>query len=254
MNEEKMPLDYYLEICDNIAKAGFSQVGICGGEPTDFPYLKEVVKYLHSLGLLVNLYSNLTHQEVVWSLIDYLNSLSIPLDSINYIPSMRSVGHCENVLNFLDELEEKAAPGLIVKIGTVVTSKNIDEILKVCECLKKYKILDVWKLYQYSPGGRCKSRIEEFKITEKEFLDVTSECSFENKTPKIITRTREQTKGYCVIMDPKGDFYIYDEEYIPTNKNIFRNSIEEITDMYNETENLNQKNWRSDNGNCSNAE
>lgn len=240
--EANRSLDFYLMICDKIKDAGFKNVGICGGEPTKFQFLTEVIKYLHLLDIDVSLYTNCTNKEIIMDVIDYLYAISIPLDSISYIDIMRNEKHFVNVLDVLNFLENKNNLQTIVKIGTVVTKANIHEISRICEFISTYKKINVWKLYQYSPGGRCQENSKKFEIDKKQFKEATSKIVLENK--KIITRTREQTKGYCVLMSQSGDFYLYDEEYIPTYTNIFKDSIDTITQLYNGEENKKQKDWK----------
>ena len=44
-------------------------------------------------------------------------------------------------------------------------------------------------------------------------------------------------------MNQVGEFYYYNEDYFSTGANIFSNSKEEITEVYNASINIVQKDW-----------
>lgn len=235
--------EFYYSLCDRIKRIGFSRVGLCGGEPTLFPYLDEIVKYMHSIQLEVSLYTNLCQSKRVLDLVEYVYALSIPLDSINYIEGMRNSRHFEHVAKFFENLKEINSKKPLIKVGTVVTAKNIDEIEKIGKFLANQNCVDVWKLYQYSPGGKCKDNADSYLINDKDFNSAVEACKKSVNSLQIIPRTREQTNKYCVLMNQVGEFYYYNEDYFSTGANIFSNSKEEITEVYNASINIVQKDW-----------
>jgi MoaA/NifB/PqqE/SkfB family radical SAM enzyme len=242
--------DYY-KLCDRIKKLGFEKVTICGGEPTLNKYIVVIVQYLYQIGIKVIFYTNGIELEVIKQVVNYIDYLSLPIDSVwdhkmeQESPELRSLDQIKNVFHVLDYLEETHKQHLLrVKIGTVVTKKNINNLMDVYESIRKYSIIKHWRLYQFSPGEKGRLYRDEYEISDEEYSNIQEKFSALNKDGFTISfRTKSDNVGYCIIMDQEGEIFKYNEKYEKMNLNIFDKTLREIISAYDIDKNIKQKEW-----------
>lgn len=235
-----------LQICGRLIEVGVRTVTLCGGEPFHYPGLLAVVRKLAVGGIQVVLYTSTTSdRHDLKQLVPHLNFISLPIDAVtpSVVEQMRGANQFARVSAVLRELRAlPARPN--IKIGTVVTKQNIGDLRVIYEFLCAQEIIDVWRLYQFSPYGIGKRHQDLFEISEEAFRAAAAEMKKGHIHGfSISERSREENIGYCMIMDSGGSFYRYEEKYIPLGITIF-DRIEEVAEQYNQKKHQLQKSWQ----------
>lgn len=160
------------EILNNLIKDGVNNITWTGGEALLYPNLKELLKISQENGIKNKLITNgmvLAQNENMREILDYLDSLTLSLDTINDDTNEelgRGKNHFEEVKTILDYVKGKS---LKVNINTVVSKKNINEMEQLGEFLNNYNI-SKWKFFKFMPLRETAERNkDEFAITDAEF-------------------------------------------------------------------------------------
>lgn len=111
----------------------------------------------------------LAQNENMREILDYLDSLTLSLDTINDDTNEelgRGRNHFEEVKVILDYVKGR---NLKVNINTVVSKKNINEMEQLGEFLNNYNI-SKWKFFKFMPlRETAEKNKDEFEITDAEF-------------------------------------------------------------------------------------
>ena len=160
------------EILNNLIKDGVNNITWTGGEALLYPNLKELLKISQENGIKNKLITNgmvLAQNENMREILDYLDSLTLSLDTINDDTNEelgRGRNHFEEVKTILDYVKNK---NLKININTVVSKKNINEMEQLGEFLNNYNI-SKWKFFKFMPlRETAEKNKDEFAITDAEF-------------------------------------------------------------------------------------
>lgn len=160
------------EILNNLIKDGVNNITWTGGEALLYPNLKELLKISKENGIKNKLITNgmvLAQNENMREILDYLDSLTLSLDTINDDTNEelgRGRNHFEEVKVILDYVKGR---NLKVNINTVVSKKNINEMEQLGEFLNNYNI-SKWKFFKFMPlRETAEKNKDEFEITDAEF-------------------------------------------------------------------------------------
>lgn len=160
------------QILNNLIKDGVNNITWTGGEALLYPNLKELLKISKENGIKNKLITNgmvLAQNENMREILDYLDSLTLSLDTINDDTNEelgRGRNHFEEVKTILDYVKGK---NLKVNINTVVSKKNINEMEQLGEFLNNYNI-SKWKFFKFMPlRETAEKNKDEFAITDAEF-------------------------------------------------------------------------------------
>lgn len=168
------------EIIDNIAKAGICKLTFAGGEPFLVPDIKDLICYAKDKGLMVGATSNgiklMENPELREFCFKNLDWLTLSLDgSCKEVQAAmtRNTRHVENVKAIMNEYSkyEKNMQKCNMKINTLVSGVNKDDILNIAELIKNAPApIKRWKLFQFVPlRGTAKENCEMFRISDEEF-------------------------------------------------------------------------------------
>lgn len=210
-----------LEICDRLKELGVNTVTLCGGEPFMYPGLEAVVRRLHSHGIKVVLYTSGTSDlHDVRTFVPLVDFLSLAVDAVTpaIVEKMRGRSQSEKTASILAMLKEQSSRPRI-KIGTVVTMRNVHDLPAIGDHLAALGIVDVWRLYEFSPYGIGKHNERRYLLGPGAFAAAVALEKARNvsrERPLLISeRDRAENADYCMIMDSRGSFYRYAERYIP---------------------------------------
>ena len=160
------------KILNNLIKDGVNNITWTGGEALLYPNLKELLKISQENGIKNKLITNgmvLAQNENMREILDYLDSLTLSLDTINDDTNEelgRGRNHFEEVKTILDYVKGKS---LKVNINTVVSKKNINEMEQLGAFLNNYNI-SKWKFFKFMPlRETAEKNKDEFAITDAEF-------------------------------------------------------------------------------------
>lgn len=242
------PLEESLSLCDIIIERHIDVVTLCGGEPMLYPGLKVIVQKLANAGVRVILYTNgITLTDFLPTFFPYLEFLSLPLDAISQEGAevMRGYDQVESVQRILIEIKNVSIRPR-VKLGTMVSNLNYHELPELANFVMRTPVIDIWRLYQYSPGGIGLPQAKTYSIDNWEFERQITKLKekFVGSGRIISVRTREEIIGYCMIMDAHGRFYRYDGVYHPLAVTL-QSSTERINKEYNIEKHQRQKRWHN---------
>ena len=152
---EKQELDYRCikDIIDNICKFGIRRVRFSGGEPLLREDIYDILEYAKSKGLQVWLNTNATliDEKNISKLSKLVDSVLIPLNSFD------STTESLITKNFLFECKIsgikllKKANIKIIRIGTVATKFNIQNLERIHNIIEKFKV-NYWLLFRPIPN------------------------------------------------------------------------------------------------------
>ncbi len=182
-------------------KVGGNAVTIAGGEPlirTDTPEIIEYAK--QDLGMTVYLSTDGTYVLGRYAQFkDNIDVLGMPIDGSNTDVNVRMGRRpylFKNISAILEYFQENQ-PSHIVKLGTVVSRKNIDDIENIGRFLfetpGQYRP-DVWRLYQFESIGRGRVNADSYVVSDTEFSQVCDEM--ERKFPDAEIRPRSNAGSF----------------------------------------------------------
>jgi MoaA/NifB/PqqE/SkfB family radical SAM enzyme len=94
-------------------------------------------------------------------------------------------------------------PGISLKIGTVVSSVNRDDLPALARRVRDLAP-DIWRLYQYSSRGQQNSGQQRHRLPEADFRTITDEVSAVASPVPTARSSESETQG-CLIVDPAGN-------------------------------------------------
>lgn len=229
-----LPVEGWKKIIDNcIAWANVTEFNIAGGEPMLYPGLVELVQYIRDKGVKVSLITNgsLMDEEWVKNCAGMFETIGFSVDSIND-ETNRKIGRCDRNektipagrIVELCELIRKYAPGCRIKINTVVSALNKDEVMSdfIDEvAADRWKILRM-KPFQYGSFSNIDIQVsdEEFE----EFVDRNKDRI--GKEDGVIAETGIETAKREVVVEPdmKASYVLID-----SNGCLLDNAVDEMT-------------------------
>jgi len=192
-----------------IGKLNPEKIVLSGGEPLLREDILDILQQVKSMGIKTVLQSNaILLKERINELAPYIDWISLSLDgdseSTNSI--LRGPNHFEKVLNILPILKNLDIP---VKLGTVVTKKNLNSIPGIGKLIGLY--VNIWKLYQFYPRENCLSDKykKEFEVDLESYLNVMKEVKQRYPLMEISQHTiKDFEEGPCILIHPDGNVYI----------------------------------------------
>ncbi|MGI6479921.1 MAG: radical SAM protein [Salinivirgaceae bacterium] len=191
---------------------GVENIVISGGEPLMYNRIVELVKYLKHLNYRIVISSHGRYKEKLFEVAPYCDWISLPIDGIT--PEINHIMRTDNypvskIIATASELKSKHS-NLKIKIGTLVTQKNIQEIIEVGNVLQdNSKCFDTWKIYQYTPRRKNKKNEKSLYISDKEFFDFSTLIKTSVSTKmKIVFSSNESRRNAYAFIYQNGDLNI----------------------------------------------
>lgn len=201
----------FKQILDKLVCAGITTLVFTGGEPLLNADLFKCIKYTKENGIEVYLSTNgLLLQESVYDKISkYLSVLGIPLDGST--PEIN--GFCtrdpklyDSTLRILQFLKRKN-PSHVVKVGTVATRRNIDDLENIGHTLFDHHDIytpDVWRIYQFSSLMEGSKHKKEFFISDEEYLKRVKNLKRVFDSKKISALSDSSSDSSYFFVNPRG--------------------------------------------------
>lgn len=195
-----------------LCSQGVAGINIAGGEPTMSPLLAPAFRYAKSLGLWTALQTNGTRMAVVRECLPFLDWLALPLDSLESSTSeilRTSRNHSKTTLRAFRRPEIVAARknGLRVKIGTVVTRQNIDQLDSLAEAVEELRP-DVWKIHQLRPRGAGRENRDYLDVPDADFAAATAKVRGEHRNLTIAPSMAETSPRSYLIVNPDSTLLV----------------------------------------------
>jgi len=163
---------------DKFEELGVERVVLSGGEPLVRNDIVEIIKYIHSKNIPIYISTNgILLNEYYPKVQSYVDCIGLPIDADNaeLVSKMtRSPKGFDGVIKFLKTVGDGEKRPQI-KIGTVVSMINIDNILAIGKLLYETPGQlqpDVWRLYEFSPLRYGAENNMKYEINSSDFLKV----------------------------------------------------------------------------------
>lgn len=199
--EKLLPVKDWEKIVDNcIAGTDVTEFNIAGGEPMLYPGLVELVQYIRDKGVKVSLITNgsLMNEEWIKNCAGMFETIGFSVDSIND-ETNRKIGRCDrngktipagSVVE-LCRLIRKYAPGCRIKINTVVSALNKDEIM--FDFIDEIAA-DRWKILRMKPFQYGNFSNLDIQVSDEEFEEFVERNREKNKEKREKQEEKEAGK------------------------------------------------------------
>lgn len=232
--EKLLPVEDWEKIVDNcIAGADVAEFNIAGGEPMLYPGLVELVQYIRNKGVKVSLITNgsLMNEEWIKNYAGMYETIGFSVDSIND-ETNRKIGRCgrngktipAGRIVELCGLIRKYAPGCRIKINTVVSALNKDEVMT--DFIDEIAA-DRWKILRMKPFQYGSFSNLDIQVSDEEFEEfVERNRERRRKEYGVTAETGIETAKREVIVEPdmKASYVLID-----SNGCLLDNAVDEMT-------------------------
>lgn len=229
-----LPVEGWKKIIDNcIAGANVAEFNIAGGEPMLYPGLVELTKYIRNKGVKVSLITNgsLMNEEWIKNYAWMYETIGFSVDSIND-ETNRKIGRCDKngkpipagKIVELCELIRKYAPGCRIKINTVVSALDKDEVMS--DFIDEIAA-DRWKILRMKPFQYGSFSNIDIQVSDEEFEEfVDGNKDRIGKETGVIAETGIETAKREVVVEPdmKASYVLID-----SNGCLLDNAVDEMT-------------------------
>jgi MoaA/NifB/PqqE/SkfB family radical SAM enzyme len=202
-NKKQMDNGKAKHVLDVLKKCGLKAINLTGGEPLLRDDIVELCKYAKQIGLMTIVSTNGILFSEKERILDYIYSINLPLDS--FIPKIHNKmrpcnmeNHHEHVLYLIDYIS-KNYPNVKIKINTMVSKKNIDEILEIGKLING-KVFR-WKLSKFLSSGYGKEFNEQFDVSKEDFVRISEMAKQKFKDTGIIDEEYEIEEDYDLFID-----------------------------------------------------
>ena len=213
LTEKENDIEKNKKILEILAKLSVNKISWTGGEALLYPNLIELLKISKSYGIINNLLTNgkLLSKEKIIKLEPYLDYITLSYDSNNgdtYKIMGRGEEHGIHIIEALNFIKENKID-IKIKINTLVSKVNKDEVTNIGKILEKYNI-ERWRLFKFMPLRNCAiSNSTNFEISNEEFRQVVSNVKeLYGKHIQISERNEDKIQSHYLLINSIGDFII----------------------------------------------
>ena len=244
--EKLLPVEDWKKIVDNcIAGADVAEFNIAGGEPMLYPGLAELVKYIRSKWIKVSLITNgsLMDEEWIKNYAGLYETIGFSVDSLSD-ETNRKIGRCDRSGKTIpaDRIVElcglirKYAPGCRIKINTVVSALNKDEVMS--DFINEIAA-DRWKILRMKPFQHGSFSNLDIQVSDEEFERFVERNREKNreknkkenrkqkgKENEMAAKAGKETARREVVVEPdmKASYVLID-----SNGCLLDNAVDEMT-------------------------
>ena len=204
-------------VIDKIARAGIKKLTFAGGEPLLVENIKELILYAKQQGLIVSLTTNgmllENNDEDLFFLLKQLNWITFSLDGADDIMQSkmsRNKYHASRVMNLLEISRNYSERKCKLKLNTVISSVNAEEIKSIVDIVKRNNI-ERWKLFQFTPvRGNAEKNQAIYSISDEKYLRIVNQIKEALKSENIVVSNsnRENIATAYFVIFPNGDLRV----------------------------------------------
>lgn len=213
LTDKENDIEKNKKILQLLIKLSVDKISWTGGEALLYPNLIELLKISKSNGIVNNLLTNgkLLSKEKIIELEPYLDYITLSYDSNNddtYQKMGRGEKHGVNVIEALDFIHNNGI-NIKVKINTLVSKINKDEVIDIGKKLEKYNI-ERWKLFKFMPLRNCAiDNKTNFEISNEEFRQTISDIkNLYGMNIKTNECNKDKIQSDYLLINSVGDFII----------------------------------------------
>lgn len=189
----------------NLSQLGVRGLNFCGGEPLMHGDLPNLILFAKETGLETMLSTNGNKlRECLPQFATALDWIVLPLDgpTDDIHGYYRGSGNFSRVLELISWIGTDF-PHINIKINTVVTDRNIEQLDGIAKLLQNCNVK--WKLIQFSPRGRAEVRRETLEVGDDRFLKACGEVTVGHPKMDVDVSPNSARNCGCVVIDQRGD-------------------------------------------------
>ena len=213
LTEKENDIEKNKKILDLLSELSINKISWTGGEALLYPNIIELLKISKSYGIINNLLTNgkLLSKEKIIELEPYLDYITLSYDSNNddtYKIMGRGEKHGKNTIQSLDFIKESNIK-IKIKINTLVSKINKDEIIYIGRILEKYNI-ERWRLFKFIPlRNDAINNSKNFEISDEEFRKIVVDVkNLYGQHIQISERNEDTIQSNYLLINSVGDFII----------------------------------------------
>lgn len=198
------------KILDILIGLKIDKITWTGGEALLYPRLFDLMKKAHYNNIKNNIITNgrLLNPNIINEIEEYTDYITLSLDSLDDNINNclgRGIEHGKHILELLEYLKNK---NIIVKLNSIVTKQNINNIKEVASVINNYKI-QRWKLFKFiSLRGKSIENKDEFEIENEKYENLINEIKKQKMNCKVIGCKEKEIEENYLLINPIGDFIV----------------------------------------------
>lgn len=215
--EKDLCSDFWIDLLSFLKEKGLKGIVVSGGEPTLYKDLVKVLSNAKKLGLSIVVSTHGRFSKKIYSIVSYCDWLAIPVDGFSKESLTKMRGDAWGIKECSKLIHEVKAinPNLKIKLGTVATSQNLNEIILLADYISNNDIInriDTWKIYQYTPRRKFQHLKELLEINNEIFqnLELNIIANYNSLKEKIYFSYIDNHKSAYLFVYPNGDAAICD--------------------------------------------
>jgi MoaA/NifB/PqqE/SkfB family radical SAM enzyme len=205
--EGELSLPFKRRLIEELAMREVSHIVFAGGEPLMSPDAADVISRTKELGISVGLQTNAFFPERLRAVLPYLDWVAFPIDGCDsktqqlLRTSASQLDRTKAAVELFRSLSEASTK---LKIGTVVTPYNIDELPRIANQVKLLQP-DIWKWYQVRPRGAGQSNFETLTVARSDIERSLIQIESEHPNLNIFVSYVEQSINAYLIVNPDSE-------------------------------------------------
>jgi len=235
----EMSFEQTKDVILKLKNVGVDTLTFSGGEPLLRNETPSIIEFAHKHSMQIYLSTNGTYLLSKYSRIkNFISVLGLPLDGSNpeiNIAMGRKAYHFKNIKNIL-EFFYNHPPNHILKVGTIVSKVNLDDIEAIGKFLFEtvsFYSPDVWRLYQFESLKDGLATSDKYAVTDDEFLSVCDIVKKKFPINNISERSRSTHSNSYFFVTPDGMLQTVSDKHtsiadlLLTDENELKNIVEQ---------------------------
>ena len=201
--------DKTIEIVNVAIENNFNIITFGGGDSFSKKNFRDACKLAKRKKVFVHVDTNT--KAIKENDIDFINNyvdlIGISLDSIGekYDVFRESKNLFTKVNSVIEELDK--LPNTSIKINTIVTKLNSEDITQIRDYIIKYKNIKRWSLYQFFPLSVAKKEREKYELSDMEYDKIIESLNLSELNINVeCFKSKDRVKGY-LFCDEEGNIY-----------------------------------------------
>jgi MoaA/NifB/PqqE/SkfB family radical SAM enzyme len=201
----KDPVDLRPLIARNLVESSADVVTFCGGEPL---LVKEVGQYAADMRragkqTVLNTNGQLLRRRLDEGMPLAFDVVGLSLDGSSEAMHRKMRGDRADFYAVLDAASVVSSSGVTLKMATVISSVNRDDIVSMAELIIQLNP-DIWRLYQYVPIGAYNRGRDRHEIPEEDFLEIAEAVKTAVAPLPVFASTASTQGPGCLIVSMDG--------------------------------------------------
>jgi len=203
--ELSLQLKKYL--INELATLNVSHIVFAGGEPLLSVHALQIIPWTKSLGIRVGLQTNAFFLDRLRDVLPYLDWVAFPIDGVSSKTQMTlrtSADQLAQTKAGVELLQSSRGVSAKLKIGTVVTPQNLDELAQIAEQVELVRP-DIWKWYQVRPRGAGRSHFDALSVSREDIERAWRAIRLQHPNLRIFVSFVEQSIKAYLIVNPDSE-------------------------------------------------